>query len=388
MPTSERGDRWTRFAHVFSPTTHTPSPLNHPTQPPFNLTSTLAATNASLSSLKTALHTANWTALKTAAAESAAFKPDLAAARSRVVSALPSPPDWFAGQASPGDLTCYIDPSTGRVAGLAQGGQTFGYETPTSVTVPLATAALVDMEFVLTAANTVGSFVFWVLPDGVAPGKKAVPVLCGVKAPTPVTAFSAAQGVKGDFRIVDLSVGFYPPTPAAGRRRKLRQTGGGGGGALLSMLSVATAPAPVGGSSGVSMSTGGAFRLVPASIPLEGPCTVHQYNGPDTGLVSCQNCLNKPVDSNSQVLASNFNNAPTYNAQCGKCLKVTNLNQTDAPPLFYTIIDFKGDPGLDLNQGYTYARWSSIFIYGKVPCKWEFVDASNCPWTPNVDPPK
>lgn len=78
-------------------------------------------------------------------------------------------------------------------------------------------------------------------------------------------------------------------------------------------------------------------------------------------------------------------NVPNYNAQCGKCLQVVNLNQTDAPPLFYTVIDYKGDPGLDLNLGYTYQRWSSIYQYGKVPCKWAFVDASNCPWTPNVD---
>ena len=386
----------------------TPSP---PSSQPLNLNSTLATGNASLASLKTALTTANWTSLKAAAPLPAI---DLAAARAKVVSQLPAPPSWFVDQAPAGDMTCYVDPSSGRVTGLAQGGQVFGYSTSKAVNVPLSTSTLVDVEFVLTAPTTVGSFMFWVVPDG---GKKAVPVLCGVKPPTPKTAFSAAGGAThGGSTIVELTAGFNPPTAAGSgrRRRRLAQTGGAGGGAPLSTVSVAVAPA---GGGGVTTSGGGgAFNLVPSTIPLDGPCTVHQYNGPDTGGVSCQNCLFKPVDQNSQVTAgervflsaavfaracgsaheshytplpslhtANFSNVPSYNAQCGKCLQVVNLNQTDAPPLFFTVIDYKGDPGLDLNQGYTYARWSSIYQYGKVPCKWAFVDASNCPWTPNVD---
>lgn len=120
---------WTWCLSLCPAPPHTPQPIN--------LTSTLTVGNASLASLKTALTTANWTSLKASGALPAI---DLAAARSKLVSQLASLPAWFISQAPAGDMTCYIDPSSGRVTGLTQGGQTFGYASTKSVIVPLSTS--------------------------------------------------------------------------------------------------------------------------------------------------------------------------------------------------------------------------------------------------------
>lgn len=84
----------------------------------------------------------------------------------------------------------------------------------------------------------------------------------------------------------------------------------------------------------------------------------------------------------SQVTAANFANVPTYNAQCGQCLQVFNSDDPAAPSLFFTVIDFKGDQGLDLNLDYAYSQWNNLYVQGKINCRWQFVDASNCPWRP------
>lgn len=44
------------------------------------------------------------------------------------------------------------------------------------------------------------------------------------------------------------------------------------------------------------------------------------------GSVSCQSMLGKYADGNSTVTAATFTNTPSYNAQCGVCLRVTNLD--------------------------------------------------------------
>ena len=53
--------------------------------------------------------------------------------------------------------------------------------------------------------------------------------------------------------------------------------------------------------------------------------------------------LRRPCNPNAMVTAANFANMPTYNAQCGVCLKVTNLEGSGQ--LYLTVIDYKGDPG-------------------------------------------
>ena len=99
--------------------------------------------------------------------------------------------------------------------------------------------------------------------------------------------------------------------------------------------------------------------------------------------VACQNQLGKKADANSYVTAATFANSPSYNMQCGKCLKVTNLDRPLDQALYVTIIDQGGgvtSPGIDLNYGPAH-RWPSLIEKGNVACAYEFVDVRLCSWT-------
>jgi hypothetical protein len=102
------------------------------------------------------------------------------------------------------------------------------------------------------------------------------------------------------------------------------------------------------------------------------------------GSVACQNQLGKKSDDSSTVTAATFANSPSYNAQCGKCIKITNTDTPSDPPLYMTIIDqgggVTGGTGLDLNWGPAH-RWPSLIQKGNVACAYTFVDVSLCTWT-------
>ena len=58
-------------------------------------------------------------------------------------------------------------------------------------------------------------------------------------------------------------------------------------------------------------------------------------------VIGCIGC--RYSDANTMVTAANFANTPSYNAQCGQCLQVTNLE--GAGQVYVTIIDYKGASG-------------------------------------------
>lgn len=102
------------------------------------------------------------------------------------------------------------------------------------------------------------------------------------------------------------------------------------------------------------------------------------------GSVACQNQLGKKADANANVTAATFANSPSYNAQCSKCIKVTNLDRPSDTALYVTVIDqgggIGGGPGIDLNYGPAH-RWPLLIEKGNVACAYEFVDAKLCTWT-------
>lgn len=129
----------------------------------------------------------------------------------------------------------------------------------------------------------------------------------------------------------------------------------------------------------VPTATGGGVTLQADPADGTGPCTAHQYNVGNLGTtVACQNCLNRPVDGTSMVTAFHLVNTPKYNANCGKCLRVVNSNNASAPVLYVRAIDFKGNPGLDINMEMVYAAWPDLYAAGTVPCAWQVVDTSLC----------
>merc|ERR1712032_138263 len=111
-----------------------------------------------------------------------------------------------------------------------------------------------------------------------------------------------------------------------------------------------------------------------------GPCSAHNYNIGSTGTaVSCQNALNLKVDGTSPVTAANFVGKPNYNDNCMSCVRVSN-SAADEPDVTMRVIDLKGDPGLDLNLDYIYAKWPSLKQAGNVDCSREFVSDNECTW--------
>ncbi|KAK9826243.1 hypothetical protein WJX74_002109 [Apatococcus lobatus] len=116
----------------------------------------------------------------------------------------------------------------------------------------------------------------------------------------------------------------------------------------------------------------------PGNNGLSGSGICSEYGTYTTDImrsVACQNELGKSSDANTMVTAANFANTPGYNAQCGQCLRVTNLE--GAGQLYVTIIDYKGAPGLDLNHGPA-TQMAGLYEKGHVQCKWETVDPSLC----------
>ena len=100
------------------------------------------------------------------------------------------------------------------------------------------------------------------------------------------------------------------------------------------------------------------------------------------GNVACQNQLGKKCDRTSGVAAVTWANAPSYNANCGKCIKVTNLDYPSDAPQYVRVIDQGGGvqpPGIDLNEGIAF-RFTSMYEKGNIKCGWQYVDSSMCSW--------
>ena len=100
------------------------------------------------------------------------------------------------------------------------------------------------------------------------------------------------------------------------------------------------------------------------------------------GNVACQNQLGKQCDPNSAVAATTWANAPSYNANCGKCIKVSSLDYPTDAPQYVRIIDQGGGvtpPGIDLNEGIAH-KFSGLIQNGHITCAWEYVDSSMCSW--------
>lgn len=114
---------------------------------------------------------------------------------------------------------------------------------------------------------------------------------------------------------------------------------------------------------------------------MQGTCT--RFGTYTTQLLSnsvaCQSQLGKYADANSMVAAATWANSPTYNSQCGKCIKITNLDW-GGPQVIVRVIDQGGGiggPGIDINDGPAYTM-TKLDEVGHINCKWEFVDSSLC----------
>ncbi|KAK9815245.1 hypothetical protein WJX72_000526 [[Myrmecia] bisecta] len=99
------------------------------------------------------------------------------------------------------------------------------------------------------------------------------------------------------------------------------------------------------------------------------------YGTAELATVSCQNELHKPSDASTLVTAWHQTNTLGYNAQCGQCLHVQNLEGLG--DVYVTVIDLKGASGLDLNQGPA-TSFANLIQRGHVNCRWTVVPPSMC----------
>jgi hypothetical protein len=79
--------------------------------------------------------------------------------------------------------------------------------------------------------------------------------------------------------------------------------------------------------------------------------SAHYYDGALAN-VACQNDWIQTASAGSfggMVTAWHNTNSPGYNAQCGKCMKLTSTGRNAGNSIYVTVIDYKGWDGFDVN---------------------------------------
>eukprot|EP00611_Tribonema_gayanum_P029813 TRINITY_DN8097_c0_g1_i1.p1 TRINITY_DN8097_c0_g1~~TRINITY_DN8097_c0_g1_i1.p1 ORF type:complete len:234 (+),score=48.03 TRINITY_DN8097_c0_g1_i1:112-813(+) len=109
--------------------------------------------------------------------------------------------------------------------------------------------------------------------------------------------------------------------------------------------------------------------------------SAHYYNGALAG-VACQTPWIQSASADSfggYVTAWHNTNTPSYNAQCGQCIKLTSTQsgKNYGKSIFVTVVDLKGWDGFDVNV----PAWQTLFGTSALDVysiNWAQVDACNC----------